>query len=214
MGVNRSAHDRPRTLTDYLRTNYQHLLDPPAAFLNRLGIAPNTVTLLGLAGNLVGALLLAQGRFQVGGLLVVLMGPIDALDGAMARLRGEPSEFGAFVDSVTDRYSELTIYAGLLYYALHSQETSLAGMIFAAAAGSVLVSYVRARGEALGYQVRGGVLTRVERYLVLAPSLVLRYPIIGVGIVALLANLTALQRVLIVRRQVHTQPIKGKTNVD
>jgi CDP-diacylglycerol--glycerol-3-phosphate 3-phosphatidyltransferase len=214
MGVNPSAHDRPNTLTDYLRANYQHLLDPPAAFLNRLGIAPNTVTLLGLAGNLVGALLLAQGQFRLGGLIVVVMGPIDALDGAMARLRGEPSEFGAFVDSVTDRYSELTIYGGLLYYALRAGDARLAGLVFAAAAGSVLVSYVRARGEALGYEVKGGVLTRVERYLVLAPSLLLSVPLVGVGIVALLANVTALQRVLIVRRLARRHHFREDPNVD
>lgn len=201
MRANQSAPDQRWTLTDYLRLHFQHLLDPLARLLIRLGIAPNTVTLLGLAGNLVGAILLAQGSFRLGGLIVVLMGPIDALDGTMARLRGEPSEFGAFVDSVTDRYSELTILAGLLYYYLHAAELLLAALVFAAAFGSVMVSYVRARGEALGYRVKGGVLTRVERYLVLGPCLLLNAPYVGVTIVALLANLTALQRVLIVRSQ-------------
>lgn len=201
MRANQSAHDQRTTLTDYLRVHFQHLLDPVGRFLLRMGFAPNTVTLLGLAGNLVGAILLAQGNFRVGGLVVVLMGPIDALDGTMARLRGEPSEFGAFVDSVTDRYSELTILAGLLYYYLHAGELLAAGSVFAAAFGSVMVSYVRARGEALGYRVKGGVLTRVERYLVLGPCLLLNVPFVGVSVVAVLANLTALQRVVIVRSQ-------------
>lgn len=203
MRADQSAHETPRTFTEFLRVHFQHLLDPAGEFLNRIGIQPNTMTLLGLAGNLVAAVLLAQGDFRWGGLIVLLVGPIDALDGVMARLRGEPSEFGAFVDSVTDRYSELTILAGLLYYFLVTDAHLLAGLVFAAAAGSVLVSYVRARGEAVGYQVKGGVLTRVERYLVLAPTLILNLPALGVGIVALLANVTALQRIWIVRQQAH-----------
>jgi CDP-diacylglycerol--glycerol-3-phosphate 3-phosphatidyltransferase len=205
MRASPSAPEAPATLTDFLRVHLQHLLDPVASFLNRIGIQPNTVTLLGLAGNLVGALWLAQGKFALGGFMVLLMGPVDALDGTMARLRGEPSEFGAFVDSVTDRYSELTIYGGLLVYALLHAELTLAFLVFLAAAGSVLVSYVRARGEALGYSVKGGMLTRVERYLVLGPCLLFNLPLVGVAIVAFLANVTALQRVLHVRRQARQQ---------
>jgi CDP-diacylglycerol--glycerol-3-phosphate 3-phosphatidyltransferase len=178
-----------------------------------LGINPNTVTLIGLAGNLVGAIMLAQGNLLVGGLLMWFMGPIDALDGVMARLKGEPSDFGGFVDSVTDRYSELTILGGLLLYFLARNDTVSAALVFAAASGSVLVSYVRARGEALGYNVKGGMLTRVERYLVLGPSLVFNIPVVGISIVAVLANLTALQRILIVRRQARSH-LKETQHVD
>ncbi|OGO68778.1 MAG: hypothetical protein A2Z37_14795 [Chloroflexi bacterium RBG_19FT_COMBO_62_14] len=176
-------------------------LDPIAIFLNRLGLAPNTVTLIGLAGNLVGALSLARGEFLIGGLLVLAMGPVDALDGTMARLRGERSDFGAFVDSVTDRYSELLIFAGLIAYYLQMGEAAMAGAVFAAWGGSVLVSYVKARGEALGFEVRGGILTRMERFLVLGPSLVFGYPSVGILGVAVFANITAIQRIYLVRRQ-------------
>jgi CDP-diacylglycerol--glycerol-3-phosphate 3-phosphatidyltransferase len=205
MRAKESAKPARPTLTDLLRIWFKGLLDPVAAFLNRLGLAPNTLTLMGLAGNIVGAIFLSQGQFLVGGLIVLLMGPIDALDGPMARLRGEPSEFGAFVDSVTDRYNELTVLAGLLLYFLAQADVMTSGLIFAAAAGSVLVSYMRARGEALGFQVKGGILTRVERYLVLVPSLLLGFPSIGIAIIAVLANLTALQRVFLVRRQAYAR---------
>jgi CDP-diacylglycerol--glycerol-3-phosphate 3-phosphatidyltransferase len=208
MGANPTATGKPATLTDYLRLHLQHFLDPLGAAINRLGIQPNTVTLLGLAGNLVGAILLSQGQLVLGGLIVVLMGPIDALDGVMARLREEPSDFGGFVDSVTDRYSELTVLGGLMLYYLSREDALMSAVVFAAAAGSVLVSYVRARGEALGFAVKGGVLTRVERYLVLGPSLLLQIPAVGVSIIALLANLTAFQRILIVRRQARDRTIK------
>lgn len=200
MRAEQETTKRPDTFTDMLR-RFQYLLDPLAAFLNRQRLQPNTLTLAGLGGNLIGAILLANGQLMAGGILTLLMGPIDALDGAMARLREEPSEFGAFVDSVTDRYSELVILLGILIYFVREGELLLVTLAFVAAAGSVLVSYVRARGEALGFQVKGGLLTRVERYLVLAPALIFGVPSVGVIIVAALANLTALQRVMIVRRQ-------------
>ena len=201
----RSVHHMPikKTLTDYLRLWFKWFLDPLGGFFNRLGLTPNTMTMLGLLGNTVGAYFLARGEMLTGGLFVLLMTPIDALDGTMARLRGESSDFGAFVDSVGDRYSELIIYGGLLYHFLSLGEPLGGLLVFAAAAGSVLVSYVKARAEGLGYEAKVGVLTRVERYIVLAPSLVFNQLYIGLGIIALLANLTALQRIWHVRSQAH-----------
>ena len=189
------------TFTELLRIRFKHILDPVGAFLNRLGIAPNTLTLAGMIGNFIGALFLARGSFLVGGIILLVMGPLDALDGTMARLRGEPTDFGAFVDSVTDRYSELVIYGGLLYHYLSAGEPRMGLLVFLAAAGSVMVSYVRARAQSLGYEAKRGILTRVERFLVLIPSLILGFPRAGLAIVAVLANITAIQRIIIVRRQ-------------
>jgi CDP-diacylglycerol--glycerol-3-phosphate 3-phosphatidyltransferase len=118
MRVDERARSTRLTLTDLMRAWFKFVLDPIGGFLNRLGLMPNTVTLIGLAGTLVASILLARGNFLVGGILVFAMGPIDALDGTMARLRGEATEFGAFVDSVTDRYAELLIFGGLLVYFL------------------------------------------------------------------------------------------------
>jgi CDP-diacylglycerol---glycerol-3-phosphate 3-phosphatidyltransferase len=201
----RTVHHMPikKTLTDYLRLWFKWFLDPLGGFFNRLGLTPNAMTMLGLLGNTVGAYFLARGEMLTGGLLVLLMTPIDALDGTMARLRGESSDFGAFVDSVGDRYSELIIYGGLLYYFLSLGEPVGGLLVFGAAAGSVLVSYVKARAEGLGYEAKVGMLTRVERYIVLAPSLVFNQLYIGLGIIALLANITALQRIWHVRSQAH-----------
>ena len=194
-----------KTLTDYLRLWFKWFLDPLGRFFNRLGLTPNMMTMLGLLGNAVGAYFLARGEMLTGGLFVLLMTPIDALDGTMARLRGESSNFGAFVDSVSDRYSELIIYAGLLYHFLRLGEPLGGLLVFGAAAGSVLVSYVKARAEGLGYEAKVGMLTRVERYLVLAPALVFNQLFIGLGIIAVFANLTALQRIWYVRNQAHTK---------
>jgi CDP-diacylglycerol--glycerol-3-phosphate 3-phosphatidyltransferase len=134
-------------------------------------------------------------------LIILAMGPVDALDGTMARLRGEPSEFGAFVDSVTDRYSELVIFGGLLIYYVQQGDWIAVLATYLAASGSVLVSYVRARASSLGYDTKVGILTRMERYLVLAPSLVFNIPLVGLWIIAILANITALQRIWDIRVQ-------------
>jgi CDP-diacylglycerol--glycerol-3-phosphate 3-phosphatidyltransferase len=193
------------TLTDQMRVTFKGVLDPIAAFLNRLGLMPNTVTILGLIGNTVGAILIALGQIQIGGVIVLMMGPIDALDGTMARLRGMAGKFGAFVDSVTDRYSELVIFMGLLYYFVQQGNQTAALLVYASAAGSVLVSYIRARSQSLGWDTKVGILTRMERYLVLAPALILNYPIVGLWIIAILSNLTALQRIIDVRRQAYQE---------
>jgi CDP-diacylglycerol--glycerol-3-phosphate 3-phosphatidyltransferase len=193
------------TLTEQMRERFKGILDPVGAFLNRLGLMPNTMTILGLVGNTAGAIFLAQGRMMLGGLLILAMGPVDALDGTMARLRGESSKFGSFIDSVTDRYSELVIFGGLLFYFIQQGDWMAALLTYAASMGAVLVSYVRARAQALGYDTKVGLLTRMERYLVLAPALVLNIPLIGLGIIAVLANLTAFQRILDIRRQTRSR---------
>ena len=194
-----------KTFTDYLRLWFKWVLDPLARLFLRLGLTPNMVTMLGLLGNTVGAYFLARGELLTGGLLIAIMTPIDALDGTMARLRGEASDWGAYVDSVSDRYAELIIYGGLLYHFL-TQGDTLGGMLtFGAAAGSVLVSYVKARAEGLGYEAKVGILTRAERYLVLAPALVFNFIYAGLGILAVFANITAIQRIWYVRGLARTR---------
>ena len=194
-----------RTFSDRLRILFKGVLDPVGASLNRLGLTPNAVTVVGVVGNAVAAYLVARGQIALGGLVVLVVWPIDALDGTMARLRGEASAWGGFVDSVSDRYSELILLGSLLYHFVVTNQGSLAIVTFAAAAGSVLVSYVKARAEAQSFSAREGLLTRAERYLVLGPSLLFNIPAVGVWIVAVLANFTALQRIWIVRLQAHAQ---------
>jgi len=199
--VEQTARKEPMTFTDFLRKKFKYLLDPVAVLLNRIGLMPNTVTILGLVGNAVGAYLLATGHITAGGIVIMLMGPIDALDGTMARLRGEPTDFGAFVDSVTDRYSELVIFLGLMIYFIQQQNQLACVLVFLAAAGSVMVSYIRARAQSVGMDTKVGVFTRVERFIVLAPCLIINQPMIALWAIAILANFTALQRIYHVRRQ-------------
>ena len=201
--MDKTSDTQKKTFTDYLRLWFKWVLDPLARLFLRLGLTPNMVTMLGLLGNTVGAFFLARGEFLTGGLLIAVMTPIDALDGTMARLRGEASDWGAYVDSVSDRYAELIIYGGLLYHFLAQGDTLGGILTFGAAAGSVLVSYVKARAEGLGYEAKVGILTRAERYLVLAPALVFNFVYIGLGILAVFANITAIQRIWYVRGLAH-----------
>ena len=192
-----------KTFTDILRLAFKWFLEPVAGFLNRIGLTPNSVTLIGVAGNVLAAYFIARGQIMVGGIVVLIVWPIDALDGTMARLRGEASDWGAFVDSVSDRYSELIILGALLYYSAINNQHITEVVTFIAAAGSILVSYVKARAEAQSFSAREGLLTRAERYFVLGPSLLFNIPVIGVWIIAILANFTALQRIWFVRAQAH-----------
>ena len=191
------------SLTDRMRSLFKGILEPIGKLLNKTGLTPNSITMLGLFGNIIAAFFLAKGEIFWGGVIVLIMWPVDALDGTMARLRGEPTDFGGFVDSVTDRYSELVIFAGLLYYFSMQGDTLAVMLVFASAAGSILVSYTRARAEALDFDAKIGALTRVERYLVLAPSLIFNIPLVAMWIIAILANFTALQRIFYVRKQAH-----------
>ncbi len=191
------------TFSDQLRMLFKRIIDPIGAFLNKLGLTPNTITLLGLAGTSVGAYFLAIGKMTTGGFILFASVLVDVFDGTMARLRGEPNDFGGFVDSVSDRYAELVTFGGLLYYFLRLEHPIGAMVTFAAAGGSLLVSYVKARAEGLGFEAKVGLLTRAERYLILIPMLVFNQPFIAVALIALLGNFTALQRILHVRAQGH-----------
>ncbi len=198
------------TFTDRLRIIFKSILDPIGGFLNRLGLTPNSITLLGLVGTTIGAYYISQGKMAAGAFVLLASVLVDALDGTMARLRGEPSDFGAFVDSVSDRYAELITFGGLLYYFLSLENYPGVMVTFAAASGSVLVSYVKARAEGLGFTAKVGILTRVERYFVLIPLLVFNQPFIAAFLIAVLGNITALQRVLHVRAQAHVRKQKAR----
>ena len=204
--MNSTNNHEPKTFTDFLRRIFKGVLGTIAAFLNKLGIRPNVVTTAGLLGNLVAAVLIAFDNLTWGGIVAMLVGPLDALDGTMARMRNESGRYGAFVDSVTDRYSEIALYGGLLVYFNKMGTWQDALLVFFAAVGSIMVSYVRARAESLGFSAKIGLLTRAERYIVLIPGMIFGFPQISLWILAVLTNITALQRFIYVRKQAKSLP--------
>lgn len=204
--MNQPDQQDPKTFTDFLRRLFKDVLDSIAAFLNKLGVKPNMVTAAGLIGNLIAAFFIAYGKLTWGGLITMLVGPLDALDGTMARMRNESGRYGAFVDSVTDRYSEIALYGGLLVYFNKTGTWQDALLVFFAAVGSIMVSYTRARAEALNYSAKIGLLTRAERYIVLIPGIIFGFPRISLWILAILTHVTAIQRFLYVRKQAKESP--------
>ena len=187
------------TITDFLRKKFQKILITVSSFLLKVGLTPNLITLLGLLGNIGAALFISKGKFIIGGIIALAVGTFDAIDGTMARLSGKPSKFGCLFDSLIDRYSEMTLLLGILVYFSSINDNTGIILVYLALCGSFLVSYIRARAEGLGVEVRKGILTRVERLLILVISLLFRQPLMGVLVIALLANFTALQRVWFVR---------------
>lgn len=193
--MNSVTSNEPKTLTDRLRVLSKGILEPICRFLNRLGIKPNTVTLIGLLGNVIAAYLIAMGQMTWGGVVMLLLGAFDALDGTLARISDQVTKFGGLLDSVIDRYSELVVMGGLLLFFTQKQDTTSIILVYLAAAGSVLVSYVKARAEGLGMECKVGLLTRVERYIVMVVTLIFNIPVVGLWIIAILANITAVQRI-------------------
>jgi CDP-diacylglycerol--glycerol-3-phosphate 3-phosphatidyltransferase len=196
----------PKTLTQYLRDIFGGTVKPVAAFLNRVGLTPNMVTLIGLFGQVIAAVFCALGYMTWGGIILVISAPLDFLDGTLARLRGTPTKFGAFFDSVTDRYAELAILGGIFFYYAQHLDWIACGVVYLAAAGSLMVPYVRARAEGVGYEAKIGILSRVERYLVLVPLLIFNQPFWAMVILAIFTNITALQRIFHVHGQAMKDP--------
>jgi CDP-diacylglycerol---glycerol-3-phosphate 3-phosphatidyltransferase len=178
--------ERARQLTAYL-----------ARFIAKSGITPNLLTIIGLLLNCVVAYILATGQLVVGGILVLVAGCFDMLDGALARVTNKSSNFGAFLDSTLDRYSEAVIFLGLLFYYASVPGSEIPTiLIYASMVGSIMVSYTRARAEALGLKCEVGLLARPERIVVLAGGLLVNQLVIALWILAILANVTAVQRIV------------------
>ncbi len=191
------------TLTDKLRAIFGDLLNSIGGFFLKIGLTADAVTIIGMAGNCLAGYFLAIGEMRLGGWLVLLIGPLDALDGSLARLSGKPKPFGALLDSLADRASEIAIMAGLLIHFLDQNQFHGVILVFAALTGSLLVSYVRARAQSLGCDPKLGILTRVERYLVTSLSLVFMQPIVGLWILAILTYVTVIQRVWFTWKELH-----------
>jgi CDP-diacylglycerol--glycerol-3-phosphate 3-phosphatidyltransferase len=170
--------------------------EPIARTLHRLGLSPNAVTVIGLALSGLAAYLAATGHLLPAGIVVLVSGLFDFLDGALARLAGRATRFGALLDSVADRVAEAAILLGLLLFYTRRDGLVEVLLVYLAFVGSVLVSYVRARAEGLGLGDGEGLVTRPERVVILAVGLMVGQVPIALGVVAALSLLTAGQRLL------------------
>ncbi|MBU3759320.1 MAG: CDP-alcohol phosphatidyltransferase family protein [Candidatus Omnitrophica bacterium] len=182
-------------------------LKKTARVLDARGITPNQLTLAGLVLNFAAGWIFASGHLFLGSLVVILAGLGDMLDGALARECGKATSFGAFLDSVTDRYSDFFIFSGLALHFARHQEAHLLVITLGALAGAYAVSYAKARAENFIQNCGVGLFDRAMRILILlAGCLISPLLPLALWILFLGSNATAVQRVLHTRRQLASPP--------
>ncbi len=182
----------PRLRTRGLITRL--ISNPVARVLIALRISPNLITLAGFGVAAYSAYLLSDGRLLIGGIVMIIGAAMDMLDGAVARLAGKESTFGAFFDSVMDRLGEAVVLFGLAVFYMRASDALGVYLVFGALTSSMMVSYLRARSEGLAIPGDVGLLGRPERVVVLGVALLAGYPLHGLGVIAALASLTVVQR--------------------
>ncbi len=186
-------------IEEHLRGRLNGTLMRVATLIARTGATPNTLTALGFLGMAAAGVLCAFGSFFFAGIVVAASSAFDALDGALARATGAASPFGAFFDSFLDRYAEAAVYGGIVVYYAGTGTVWGVGAAFAAAIGSLMVSYARARAEGLGVECRAGLFARPERLAVIIVGLVTGLVLPALVVLAVATNITAVRRLLAVR---------------
>jgi len=195
-------------------------VEPIISYLSRKRVHPNLLSTAGFVITCASGFYFHQHHVRTAGALILIGGIFDMFDGAVARRTGLASAFGAFYDSTLDRLSEIIVYVGLLSlyndYRLELGDVAMIYWVMLAMAGSVMISYTRARAEALGVPCTVGLMQRPERVLLIGSSalffgemdqgIVLKVVIITL---AILTNLTVLQRILWVYRHTRPSPLDG-----
>jgi CDP-diacylglycerol--glycerol-3-phosphate 3-phosphatidyltransferase len=173
----------------------------------RTHLTPNALTFIGLGLNVVVAAIIASGNLILGGVMLLVSGGWDALDGAVARATGQTTRFGAFLDSTFDRYSDAVVLGGVLvYFTLNDAGTTPILLTYIAICGSLIISYVRAKAELIGIQGNVGFAQRLERVIILAVALIFSRPEWGMWALAILTQLTAAHRLFHVWKVMKSDP--------
>ena len=203
-----TVSEKPRSmpkLFEARKTVAYHLTQPVVRLLAKTSITPNAITWSGFLLTLGAAALIITEHLFAAGFVVLVAGFFDILDGALARRANQTTHFGAVLDSTLDRLAEAALLLGIL--ALYVREQSVAEILLVSVAllGSLLVSYIRARAEALGLECQVGLFTRPERVIVLALGLLLNQfayaLVIALAIIVVFSFITAGQRLLYVWQQ-------------
>ncbi len=190
-------------LPERIKDGFRSLLRPIIRFFIVLNLNPNFLTTVSLILCIMSAYQFAKGSLRLGALLLIVGGIFDMIDGSVARATNRVTRFGALYDSTLDRYAEIAIFLGMGWYFIRQYDTSSAlgaiavMAVFLGLAGSIMVSYVRARAEGLDFECKVGLMQRPERLVVISvAALVSEYVLIGgLTIIAIFANFTAMQRV-------------------
>ena len=169
--------------------------DPVARLLLRAHVRPNQLTVMGLGVSMVAAHAFSQGRFRVAAGLLTVAGLLDFFDGSLARLAGRESAFGAFLDSVVDRYSDLVVLLGIVFYFERADQSGGVFFTMATLVGTIMVSYTRARAQSIGMRCEIGLMERPERMIVLIAGGLFHWLLPALVVLALLTNFTAFHRI-------------------
>jgi len=185
-------------ISDKIGRGGQFLLKGIISVLITLRIKPNHLTMAGFIMSIVVATLFAQGRFRIAGVVLIIAGLFDMVDGMVARKLKAETPFGAFFDSIMDRYSDLVMYLGLVIFYGRAERITYVVLVGIVMMGSVLTSYARARAECLIPKCKVGFLERPERIvLLIIGSFYFMDPILWV--IAVLSNWTVVHRILYTR---------------
>ncbi|MFV0525718.1 MAG: CDP-alcohol phosphatidyltransferase family protein [Acidimicrobiales bacterium] len=183
------------------------MVAPIGKGLQRAGVSPDVITVGGVIMASATAVAIATGRFWLAVLFLALTGASDALDGAVAKAGGRAGPRGAYLDSVSDRLSDALLFAGCAWYLAGTDDPRRALLPFGVYIAASLVSYQRAKAESLGYQAKGGLMERAERFIVLGFGLVFHTLLVPVlWIMLVLTAITAATRFGKVWRQASGQP--------
>lgn len=190
---------------DYLRAIFDVAVRPFAQALLWCRITPNQVSLVGVLLNLVTAALIVADHLLLAGLMYLLAGGFDLLDGVLARMGKMATRFGAFLDSTADRISEGVVFAAIAYRFAYDAQSVDAAMAVLALLGSLLVSYTRARAEGLGLQCKVGIVTRAERVVLVAFGLIFDLLPHAIYLLVALTTFSVAQRIVHTARQLYPQ---------
>jgi len=186
-------------VNEELKKTGRNLLSPVVKMAIKLNLSPNTVTLVGLIITLLASYFYAKGYFRIAGLILLLAGLCDAIDGEVARKANKVSKFGAFFDSTIDRFEEFFVFGGILfYYSMVRQDILLSILVYLILLGSIMTSYIRARAEGIGFSPTSGPMDRPGRYIyivlfsIIAGSGVLFS--VAMGVLLFLVYLTVVNR--------------------
>jgi CDP-diacylglycerol--glycerol-3-phosphate 3-phosphatidyltransferase len=186
---------RDTSISGLLGTGGSWILGSIVNLLAALRVKPNILTLIGLFINVFAAILFAQGMFTWAGLVVLFAGIFDMVDGEVARRTGHVTRFGAFFDSVIDRYSDMILFLGLVVWYAKLDRIFYAGLVVLSLIGSIMTSYTRARAESLIPACKVGFLERPERIVLLIIGALTNRMGAAMWVMAILSNWTVSQRI-------------------
>lgn len=190
-------------LPDGIKEWYLGLMQPVVDFFIKLELNPNFFTTIGFILTIVAAVLFATGNIRSAGAIVLLAGTFDIVDGKVARLSNRVTKFGALYDSTLDRYAEVIMFFGLAFFFVEQDMYIRSIAVSFALGGSVMVSYVRARAEALGFECKIGIMQRPERVVYIGFGAIFHLYALSFALflIAIFANITAVQRIYHVWKQ-------------